>query len=154
MLVFDVMNIDVGGLLVFLAFMFLGLEIFFASGGIFTFTGLVSFIIGTYFLYLGLNGLPPIFLYVVFPIFASVLIFVVFVVIIGLKAQKTSIKTSENLVGKTGICKKPISKNQSGQIEINGEIWIAYSESNIEVGQQVKVIKQDSLKLFVEKEMK
>lgn len=146
------MNIDVGSLLVFLSFTFLALEIFFASGGIFTFIGLVSFIIGTYFLYLGLNGLPPIFLYVVCPIFAGVLIFVVFVVIIGLKAQKTSIKTSENLVGKTGVCTNSITKNKPGQIEINGEIWSAYSESDIEIGQKVTVKKQDSLTLFVVKE--
>lgn len=147
-----IMSIDIGSLLVFLSFTFLVLEIFFASGGIFTFVGLVSFIVGTYFLYLGFNGLPTIFLYVICPIFAGVLIFVVFVVIIGLKAQKTSIKTSENLVGKVGICTKSITKNQPGQIEINGEIWVAYSEFDIEVGQKVKVVKQESLKLFVEKE--
>ncbi|MGC8501447.1 NfeD family protein [Desulfurella sp.] len=148
------MSVDIGEVLVFLSFTFLALEIFFASGGIFTFVGLVSFIIGTYFLYLGFNGLPPIFLYVICPIFVGVLIFVIFVIVIGLKAQKASIKTSENLTGKTGICRKPITKDQPGQIEINGEIWIAYSESDIEVGQQVKVIKQESIKLFVEKEMK
>ncbi|AHF97669.1 MAG: NfeD family protein [Desulfurella sp.] len=146
------MSVDIGEVLVFLSFTFLALEIFFASGGIFTFVGLVSFIIGTYFLYLGFNGLPPVFLYVICPIFIGIFIFVVFVVGLGLKAQKLPVKTLENLVGKTGICKKPIKKDNPGQIEIEGEIWTAYSDSDIEIGQKVTVIKQESLKLFVKKE--
>lgn len=146
------MSLDVGEILVFLSFTFLVLEIFFASGGIFTFVGLTSFIIGTYFLYLSFNGLPPLFLYVVSPIFIGVFVFVVFVVILGLKAQKAPIKTTENLVGKTGVCKKTITKNNPGQIEIEGEIWTAASDSDIVVGEKVKVVRQESLKLFVKKE--
>jgi membrane-bound serine protease (ClpP class) len=146
------MSADIGELLVFLSFTFLILEVFFASGGIFTFVGLTSFIIGTYFLYLGFNGLPLLFLYVVCPIFIGVFAFVVFVVILGLKAQKTPIKTTENLVGKTGRCKKPITKNNLGQIEIEGEIWTASSDYDIALGEKVKVIKQESLQLFVKKE--
>jgi len=146
------MNVDIGEILVFLSFTFLILEIFFASGGIFTFVGLTSFIIGTYFLYLSFNGLPSLFLYVVCPIFVGVFAFVVFVVILGLKAQKAPIKTTENLVGKTGVCKKPITKNNPGQIEIEGEIWTASSDYDIALGEKVKVIKQESLQLFVKKE--
>ncbi|OSS42277.1 putative membrane-bound ClpP-class protease [Desulfurella amilsii] len=146
------MSADIGEILVFLSFTFLILEIFFASGGIFTFVGLTSFIIGTYFLYLSFNGLPSLFLYVVCPIFIGVFVFVVFVVILGLKAQKAPVKTTENLVGETGVCKKPITKNNPGQIEIEGEIWTASSDEDIEVGQKVKVVKQKSLQLFVKKE--
>jgi len=146
------MSVDIGEILVFLSFTFLILEIFFASGGIFTFIGLTSFIIGTYFLYLSFNGLPSLFLYVVCPIFVGVFAFVVFVVILGLKAQKAPIKTTENLVGKTGVCKKPITKNNPGQIEIEGEIWTASSDYDIALGEKVKVIKQESLQLFVKKE--
>jgi membrane-bound serine protease (ClpP class) len=146
------MSADIGEILVFLSFTFLILEVFFASGGIFTFVGLTSFIIGTYFLYLSFNGLPSLFLYVVCPIFIGVFAFVVFVVILGLKAQKTPIKTTENLVGKTGRCKKPITKNNPGQIEIEGEIWTASSDYDIALGEKVKVIKQESLQLFVKKE--
>jgi membrane-bound serine protease (ClpP class) len=146
------MSVDIGEILVFLSFTFLILEIFFASGGIFTFVGLTSFIIGTYFLYLSFNGLPSLFLYVVCPIFVGVFAFVVFVVILGLKAQKAPIKTTENLVGKTGVCKKPITKNNPGQIEIEGEIWTASSDYDIALGEKVKVIKQESLQLFVKKE--
>ncbi len=146
------MSVDVGEILTFLAFIFLMLEIFFASGGIFTFVGLVSFIIGSYFLYLGFNGLPHVFLYIVCPIFVGVFVFVVYVVVIGLKAQKTPVRTLENLVGKTGICKKTITQNSPGQIEIEGEIWTACSDEDIEVGQKVRVFRQESLKLFVKKE--
>jgi len=146
------MSVDIGEILVFLSFTFLILEIFFASGGIFTFVGLTSFIIGTYFLYLSFNGLPSLFLYVVCPIFVGVFAFVVFVVILGLKAQKAPIKTTENLIGKTGVCKKPITKNNPGQIEIEGEIWTASSDYDIALGEKVKVIKQESLQLFVKKE--
>lgn len=146
------MSVDIGEILVFLSFTFLILEIFFASGGIFTFVGLTSFIIGTYFLYLSFNGLPSLFLYVVCPIFVGVFAFVVFVVILGLKAQKAPIKTTENLVGKTGVCKKPITKNNPGQIDIEGEIWTASSDYDIALGEKVKVIKQESLQLFVKKE--
>jgi membrane protein implicated in regulation of membrane protease activity len=89
---------------------------------------------------------------VVCPIFVGVFAFVVFVVILGLKAQKAPIKTTENLVGKTGVCKKPITKNNPGQIEIEGEIWTASSDYDIALGEKVKVIKQESLQLFVKKE--
>jgi len=146
------MSVGIGEILVFLSFTFLILEIFFASGGIFTFVGLTSFIIGTYFLYLSFNGLPSLFLYVVYPIFVGVFAFVVFVVILGLRAQKAPVKTTENLLGKTGVCKKPMTKNNPGQIDIEGEIWAAYSDEDVAVGQKVKVIEQKSLQLFVRKE--
>ncbi len=146
------MSVDVASLLIFLSFVFLVLEIFFASGGIFTFVGLTSFIIGTYFLYIGMHELPEVFLYVIMPLFFATLIFVTVMVILGLKAQRTSIKTKENLVGKSGTCIKDITKQSPGQIEIEGEIWTAYSDNDIKSGQKVKVIKQESLKLFVTKE--
>lgn len=141
-------------ILIVLSFIFLGLEFFFASGGILTFIGLMSFIIGTYLLYVGFGYmLPGVFLYVVLPLFIAVLAFVLFVVILGLKAQKASVKTSENLVGKFGKCVTKISKEKPGQIEIGGEIWTAYSQTDIEVGDQIKVVDQKSLKLFVIKEV-
>jgi len=39
-----------------------------------------------------------------------------------------------------------------GEIEIEGEIWIAYSKSTIQVGDKVKIIAQKSLNLQVQKE--
>jgi len=146
------MSVEIESLLIFLSFLFLILEIFFASGGIFTFVGLTSFIIGTYFLYLSMHELPGVFLYVIMPLFFATLVFVTAMIVLGLKAQRTSIKTKENLVGKSGICIKDITKQSPGQIEIEGEIWAAYSDQEIKSGQKVKVIKQESLKLFVTKE--
>ncbi len=81
-------NIDLASLFVVLSFIFLILEIAFMSGGVFTFIGLSTFIIGTYLFYIDLHELPPLFLYIVMPVFVIAIAFVVFVITLGLKAQK------------------------------------------------------------------
>lgn len=58
----------------------------------------------------------------------------------------------QSLVGKEGIVLEDIdSINGSGQVKVNGELWSATSNTNIEKNTKVKVIGVNGVKLNVEK---
>ena len=71
------------------------------------------------------------------------------------KFTKNSKSTATNvysLVGKTGIVIKKIdSINGQGQVKINGELWSATSDSDIEKDTKIKVDEVNGVKLKVEK---
>lgn len=58
----------------------------------------------------------------------------------------------QSLVGKEGIVLEDIdSINGSGQVKVNGELWSATSNTNIEKNTKIKVIGVNGVKLNVEK---
>ena len=59
---------------------------------------------------------------------------------------------SDRVIGKTGEVTKKIGKNNYGEVEIFGNTWTATSKGEIEVGEKVKVLNIDGVKLIVEKE--
>lgn len=61
---------------------------------------------------------------------------------------------SDMVIGKVGDVTKKIEKNHYGEVKIFGNTWTAYSDGDIDVGNQVKVIRIDGVKLFVQKEVK
>ena len=52
----------------------------------------------------------------------------------------------------TGIVTEEIKKNSIGEIKVDGKRWSAISNMKILVGENVKVLKIDGVKLIVEKE--
>lgn len=142
---------EVSELLIFSAFVLLFLELFVTSNGIFAGIGILSFLIGSFLLYYAAPVMPHMFLHIILPAFAALSALIVVLIVLGYKSQKEKLKMGEYiLVGEIGICRQTIKQNKAGQVEINGELWSAYSDCYIKVGEKVKIVKQDTLKLTVE----
>lgn len=57
-----------------------------------------------------------------------------------------------NVVEKEGIVLEDIDViNSTGKVKVNGELWSATSDSNIEKGSRIKVLRVNGVKLKVEK---
>ena len=59
---------------------------------------------------------------------------------------------SDRVIGKTGEIIKAISENEYGEVKVFGNVWTATSNQDISVGDKVKVVSIDGVKLIVEKE--
>lgn len=67
--------------------------------------------------------------------------------------KQKNIKTNlDRVIGMTGIVTEEIKKNSVGEIKVDGKRWSAISNMKIPVGDNVKVLKIDGVKLIVEKE--
>ena len=68
------------------------------------------------------------------------------------KTPKTKPTNVYSIIGKEGIVLETIeSLNGTGKVKVNGELWSAISDSNIEKDEKIKVISVNGVKLKVEK---
>jgi len=66
--------------------------------------------------------------------------------------RKNEIKTNADaLVGKVAVCLKEIKNGERGEVKIEGKIWTAISNEDIEVSEQVTVLAIKGVKLVVRK---
>jgi membrane protein implicated in regulation of membrane protease activity len=81
------------------------------------------------------------------------LIFIIFTRPLALKFFKTkdTLSNVKALVGQHGISTTELKSLQFGQVKVNGEIWTAISDSEIEAGSRIEVIDIDGVKLIVRK---
>ena len=81
------------------------------------------------------------------------LIFIIFTRPLALKFFKTkdTVSNVKALVGQHGISTTDIKPLQYGQVKVNGEIWTAISNDEIETGSRIEVIDIDGVKLIVQK---
>jgi len=70
------------------------------------------------------------------------------------KITKIVPTNSDRVIGKRGEVVKKIEANKYGEVKIFGNIWTAYSDQELEIGEIVKVLSIDGVKLIVEKEEK
>lgn len=70
------------------------------------------------------------------------------------KITKIVPTNSDMVIGKTGEVIKKIETNKYGEVKVFGNIWTAYSDQELEIGEKVKVLSIDGVKLIVEKEEK
>lgn len=86
----------------------------------------------------------------------TIIILSMFYIFLGRKfiKSKLSIETTatnvDALIGKTAKVIKTISKNKPGQIKIEGEIWRASAEKDIQMGEEVSIISITGVTLNVE----
>jgi len=67
--------------------------------------------------------------------------------------RKNEIKTNaDGLVGKTAVCIKEIKDGERGEVKIEGKIWTAISNENIETNEKVMVLAIKGVKLVVRKQ--
>ena len=139
-------------LIVFGVILFI-LEIKIVSHGILTIGGIVSLLLGSMMLIRTTSGLElaKISGVVIFSATLVTTLFFLFVIGLGLKAQRRKIVTGrEGLGGTTGIAMETL--NPAGIIMLEGEIWNAESvEGEIKKGESVRVREMKDLKVYVEK---
>ena len=72
------------------------------------------------------------------------------------KIRKTSVIPTnfDRVIGKIGVVTKKIGLNDYGEVKIFGNYWTAYSKQEIKVGERVKILSVEGVKLIVEKEEK
>ena len=86
-------------------------------------------------------------------------IFVIFGLIFMLLTKKIAkriipnkIKTNiDRIIGMEGIVTEKITKNQSGEVKVDGKRWAAISNQELPVGSIVKILEINSTKLTVER---
>lgn len=66
--------------------------------------------------------------------------------------KKNDIKTNvDRLIGKIAICTEKIAPNEHGEVKIDGKIWTAIAQEEIQVGEKVEVLAIEGVKLVVKK---
>lgn len=89
----------------------------------------------------------------VFVISSAVLIFATKPFVKKFASGKNSVKTNVySIIGKVGIVTKNINSIEStGQVKVDGELWSAVGENDIDIEKdtEVKVVKVDGVKLVV-----
>jgi membrane-bound serine protease (ClpP class) len=147
---FQTLPINYGGvLLVSLALVLFIAEAFTPTFGVLTLGGIVCMILGSMML---INSPFPV-LQVSWTVFLPIAIatgaITFFLGGIAVRAHRRKAKGGrEGLIGSIGIAETQL--NPKGKVLIEGEIWDAVSETPIEDGKEVRVVRVEGLKLFVE----
>lgn len=68
------------------------------------------------------------------------------------KIKVSNISTNfDRIMGMKGIVTEDITKDNIGEVKVDGKFWSAYSDTNIKKGELVKVLSINSVKIKVEK---
>lgn len=68
------------------------------------------------------------------------------------KINKNKAKTNiDRIIGMKGIVTEDITKDNIGEVKVDGKRWSAYSDTSISKGEIVKVLSINSVKIKVEK---
>ena len=89
---------------------------------------------------------------IVFIVVSVIALLVTKPLIKAFKGFETVPTNLDRVIGKSGEVIKKIEKNKYGEVKIFGNVWTATSKKPIDVGEKVKVLDIDGVKLIVEKE--
>ena len=93
-----------------------------------------------------------IWLQVVIFLVVSIILLIVLRPIFKEHMRKNQIKTNaDSLIGKIAVCTKEIKDGNRGEVKIEGKIWTAVSNENIELNEKVTVLAIKGVKLVVRK---
>lgn len=66
--------------------------------------------------------------------------------------KKDDVKTNaDRLIGMTAVVTEEIKKNEPGEVKVDGKRWTAISNKKIKVGEEVKILEIEGVKLKVER---
>jgi membrane-bound serine protease (ClpP class) len=148
----QLLSVNVTGLLlILLAILFFGLEIFVVSSGALAIAGLVALFIGSVMVF----NQPEIGLvidwWVFLPLFLSFSAGVLLLVFVVLRStRKKALSGAEGMVGETGTVERAIAEGKSGKVFVHGELWDASANGSIPAGSRVTITGIDGMKLMVE----
>ncbi|MBT7618987.1 MAG: nodulation protein NfeD, partial [Calditrichaeota bacterium] len=138
----------VGILLIVFGILLLLLEIKVPSYGLLTVGGATSLALGSVMLIDTTIPVLKVSLGVIIPTVILTVLFALFVVGLGLKAQLRKTKTGkEGLIGMVGEALEDI--NPQGKVLVNGEYWVALSKMEIQKGQTIEVTGMKGMKLLI-----
>ncbi len=152
----QLLSVNVTGLLlILLAILFFGLEIFVVSSGALAIAGLVALFIGSVMVFnqpeLGL----VINWWVFLPLFLSFSAGVLLLVFVVLRStRRKAISGREGLVGETGTVERAIGEGKGGKVFVHGELWDASANGLIPAGSQVTVTGIEGMRLMVKQNSK
>lgn len=87
----------------------------------------------------------------IFAIFTLLLIIFTRPLIMRFVKSNDKVSNVKALIGQHGITITPIVPMQFGQVKVNGEVWTAIAEEELEENTRVEVIGIDGVKLLVKK---
>jgi len=118
----------VGLLMIVLAVVFLGLELFIASGGVLALAGLVALFVGSLMLFNTAETGIGLSLAVFLPVFIAVSASLLFVVwLVARSAKLKSVSGPEQLVGELCTVIHAVAPGKPGKVFVHGELWDAES---------------------------
>lgn len=146
---FQVLPLNFGALgLIVIAFLLFIMEIYVASYGILSLTGIAALVSGSLFLFRGEDGYLAMDVSLVYSSVAAIVIFMGLIIYIFVRDRKEAQDLDfNNLEGKNATILSEMPSEEEGyfyfQVKANGEIWRARSKSPMTVGEHMKIIKQD-----------
>ena len=140
-----------GVLLILLAIVLFALEAKFTAHGVLLVGGIVSMFLGALFLIRSPLTPGGVSLGVALAATLPFAFLTFFLMRLVLKSRKWKTATGkEELVGAEGIVTSAISPEGEGMIRVHGELWRARAAGNMPEGTNVRIIRVEGLKLFVE----
>ena len=130
------------------------LEIKVVSYGGLTIGGIIAMTLGSVMLIDSPDPYLQISLKVILPAVAGTAMFFVWLVGMGFRAQRVRpVSGSEGMLDQSGVVSaSPPGEGSPAQVRVHGEIWQADSHDPLEIGDKVRVVSVDGLRLRVEKE--
>ena len=143
-----------GLLLILLALLLFILEVKITSYGLLTIGGIISMVLGSLMLFEQpdniMNPALKVSLKLVITLTLATAAFFVFALSMALKTHRQKVTTGqEGLIGEIGRARTDIF--QDGSVHVHGEIWSAFSDTEIKRGERVRVVEVDGMTLKVEK---
>ena len=142
----------VGLLLIILAVVFFGLELFVASGGILALAGLVALFVGSLMLFNTAETGVSISMAVFLPVYIAVSVAILVIVWLVAKSARLKLASGpEQLLGEEGSVIRAIVPGEPGKVFVHGELWEAVSDEEIREKETVTVSGLNGLVLQVTK---
>ncbi len=145
-----VLPVNIAGVaLIALALVLFVTDIFTPTSGILTVGGVIAFLLGSLMLFDSAEPYFRLSLGYIIPATVLTVLFFVFVVGKGLRAQRLPVQSgAEMMIGQTTDALGPIDAT-SGKVFIEGEYWNAVSDSPVSAGQPVEIVRRTGLTLHV-----
>ena len=145
---FQVLPLNLGAMgLIILSFLLFVLEIYITSFGILTLAGLASLLFGSLFLFRTDNSLIDLERSAIYAVVGSVALYVGFISWYFVKTYRKH-KDMFTQNHHEGIITK-VNENNLFQVKVNGEIWNAKSDENLNTGDHIEVTHQDDENLIL-----
>jgi membrane-bound serine protease (ClpP class) len=134
--------------LIVLALIMFLLEIKIPSGGLLTVGGVIAMVIGSIMFIDSPLPFMRVSLSVMIPAVVFTVLFFLFAVGMGLRAQRRKVSTgTKGIIGEIGLAKTDISPE--GSVFVHGEYWNAVSDEEIPAGSKIVVIAVEGMKMKV-----
>ncbi len=92
--------------------------------------------------------------FAVFVILGIILLITTRPILLKLLKTKKERTNLDRVIGMEAVVTEPISKNNPGEVRVDGKRWTAFADTSIKEGEVVKVLEISGVKLKVEKEGK